>query len=168
MSDYCFWILTNGKIVRPDSRHILCVVSCPSAFGETKESIRETFEKEMQSPHSNFESVAREQVLTRVINRNNIRIRKNQHKREQHWSLQLYELTDERRSAIAVWASYITNDTTDKFADVIIHQFKDESKIKTNLDTLAKECESDVKPMIVTQEELFNLSESQLNGDLKI
>lgn len=160
--------MKNGTIVKPDSRHILAVVSCPTAFCETKESIRETFKEQSQSPNSNYEGVAREQVLTRVINRNNIRIRKNQHKREQHWSLQLYELTDERRSAIAVWANYITNDTTDKYADVIIHQFKDDSKMKTSLDALVKENIGDVKPVIVTQEELIKISESQTNGAHKI
>ena len=168
MSDYCFWILTNGQIVKPDSRHILAVVCCPSAFGETRESIRQTFKEQGQSQNSNYEGVAREQVLTRVINLNNIRIRKNQHKRQQNWSLQLYELTDERKSAIATWAKYITNDTTDRYADVVIHQFKDESKIKTSLDKLAKEATADIQPVIVTQEELMKISESQTIGDIKI
>lgn len=154
MSDLCFWILTNGIIVRPDSRHILAVVCCPRAFGETKESIRETFEKQNQSPNSNYEGIAREEVLTRVINRNHIRIRKNQHKRGQHWSLQLYSLNDERRSSIAAWASYITTDANDKHADVVIHQFKDGSKIKTSLDKLANENNGPVKPEIITQAEL--------------
>ena len=168
MSDFCFWILKNGTIVKPDSRHILAVVSCPGAFNETKESIRATFKEQSQSPNSNYEGVARKEVLTRVINRNHIRIRKNQHKREQHWSLQLYELTKERKASIAVWAKYITNDTTDKFADVIIHQFKDESKIKTSLDKLAKEATGYIQPVIVTQTELIKISESQTIGDLKI
>jgi hypothetical protein len=157
MSDYCFWILPNGVIVKPESRHILAVVCCPGAFGETKESIRKTFKEQGQSQNSNYEGKAREQVLTRVINRNHVRIRKNQHKRQQNWSLQLYELTDERRAAIAVWAKHITAKTTDKFADVIIHQFKDESKIRTSLDKLAKEATADVKPVIVTQTELLEI-----------
>ncbi len=41
----CYWILTNGTIVIPDSLHILAVVSAPALFGESEESIRKTFRK---------------------------------------------------------------------------------------------------------------------------
>jgi len=157
MPEHCFWILTNGTIVKPDSRHILAVVCCPIAFGETKESIRETFKKQSQSPNSNFEGVAREEVLNRVINRNHIRIRKNMHKKGQHWSMQLYNLTLERRESISAWASYISADTEDKYADVIIHQFHNGSKVNTSLSKLADESAGDKKPVIVTQQELAGL-----------
>ena len=89
MSNYCFWILENGTIVKPDSRHILAVVSAPIVFGETEESIHKTFKKYGQGISSNFEGKAREEVLLRVIKRNHIRIRKNQQKRNQlHESFQ--------------------------------------------------------------------------------
>lgn len=157
MSDLCFWILTSGVIVKVESRHILAVVSFPEVFGETKESIKEIFEKQNQSPNSNYEGIAREEVLSRVITRNNIRIRKNQHKRDQHWSLQLYNLNDERISAISAWANYICTNANDKHADVVIHQFKDGSKVKTSLDKLALENLKAIKPEIINQAELFDL-----------
>jgi hypothetical protein len=153
MSEYCFWILNDGTIVKPDSRHILAVASCPVAFGETDQSLQITFRKYGQSPKSNYEGSAREEVLMRVILRNHIRIRKNQHKRGQHWSFQLFKLTEERKQKIAEWASYITPQTDDKFGDVIIHQFCDNSKKRTSLDQLAGEHPSgDVE--IVLQDEL--------------
>jgi hypothetical protein len=154
MSDLCFWILKNGIIVKVESRHILAVVSFPEVFGETRETIKEIFEKQNQSPNSNYEGIAREEVLARVISRNNIRIRKNQHKRDQHWSLQLHSLTDERIFAIAAWANYISTNANDKHADVVIHQFKDGSKIKTSLDKLALENLKAINPEIINQAEL--------------
>lgn len=157
MSKYCFWILTDGTIVEPDSRHILAVVSSPTAFGESLESLEETFEKYGQAIHSNFEGQAREEVLLRVIHRNHIRIRKNQHKRGQHWSIQLFELTDERKESISGWASYISSDTNDRYADAIIHQFHDGSKMRTSLDQLADGYNGDKESEIVSQAELIGM-----------
>ncbi len=137
MSEYCFWILKNGMIVKPDERHILAVAACPAAFGETDKSLQATFKKHGQSPCSNFEGAAREEVLQRVIERNHIRIRKNQQKRGQHWSFQLYELTAERQQKMAEWASYITPQADDRYGDVVIHQFHNGSKTRTSLDQLA-------------------------------
>ena len=74
--------LGNGTIVIPDSLHILAVVSSPALFGESEESIQMTFSKYGQNVNSNIESKAREEVLLRGINRNNIRIRKNIFKRQ--------------------------------------------------------------------------------------
>jgi hypothetical protein len=137
MSRYCFWVLNDGTIVKPDSRHILAVASCPAAFGETEASLQETFSRYGQSHKSNYEGKAREEVLMRVIGRNHIRIRKNQHKRGQHWSFQLYELTLERAGKMAQWAAYITPFTEDKYGDVIIHQFCSGAKTRTSLEQLA-------------------------------
>ena len=73
-----------------DTIWILAVGSAPSAFGETERSFAETFAEYGQPANSNHEGAARREVLTRVIKRNHIRICKNQHKRNQHWSMQLY------------------------------------------------------------------------------
>jgi hypothetical protein len=153
MDKHCFWILTDGVIVKPNSRHILAVVATPELFGETKESLQNTFEPYGQGVHSNFEGKAREDVLLRVIRRNHIRIRKNQSPRNQHWSIQLYSLTKERQAAISAWATYINKDIDDKFADVIIHQFHDGSKFKTSLETLLNENKDSEDPKILTQHE---------------
>lgn len=156
MSRYCFWILNDdkGTIVKPDSRHILAVVSAPHAFGETEESLAETFRKYGQSHRSNFEGKAREEVLMRVIHRNHIRIRKNQHKRGQYWSVQLFRMTGERKSRMAIWAKYILPSVEDKYGDVIVHQFFDNSKIRISLDELAGEYIGNKEPVIVSQDEL--------------
>ena len=156
MSGYCFWILNDdeGTIVQPDSRHILAVASAPHAFGETEKSLTETFREYGQSHKSNFEGKAREEVLTRVIHRNHIRIRKNQHKREQYWSVQLFRMTDERKSRMAAWAKYILPSVEDKYGDVIVHQFFDHSKSRISLDELAGEYIGNKGSVIVSQNEL--------------
>ena len=157
MSEFCFWILTDGTIVKPDSRHILAVACAPSAFGETVQSLQETFEPYGQGIHSNYEGKAREEVLLRVIHRNHVRIRKNQHKHNQHWSIQLYRFTDERKQAIFKWAKYVSGLSGDKYADAIIHQFHDGSKMKTSLDQLADGYNGDKEPEIVSQAELTRI-----------
>lgn len=151
MSEHCFWILTDGRIVKPDSRHILAVVSAPEIFGETAKSIQETFERHGESMNSNFEGKARQVVLLRVINKNHIRIRKNQYARCQHWSIQLFEMTDERKSAISRWAKYVSALTVDRYADAIIHQFHDGSKFRTSLNVLADQCPDTEEPIILRQ-----------------
>lgn len=137
MKGHCFWILNDGTILE-QSRHILAVVAAPEKFGETEESIQQTFEKYGQNYMSNFEGRAREEIMSRVIKRNNIRIRKYIHKHCQHWIIQLYDLTDERKHQILKWAKYVSIDG-DPYADVIIHTLHDNSKIVTSLDNLAEE-----------------------------
>ena len=154
MSEFCFWILTDGTIVKPDQRHILAVAHAPGAFGESIESLTETFAPHGQDIYSNFEGKPREQTLKRVIRRNHIRIRKNQLKRGQHWSIQLNKLDTERKAAIAAWAKYITPATDDRYGDVIIHQFHNGSEIKTSLDQLAAAYSGETEPEVITQEEL--------------
>jgi hypothetical protein len=150
----CYWILTSGRIVIPDSLHILVVVSAPALFGESEESIQETFRKSEQDMRSNYEGKAREEVLLRVINRNNIRIRKNILKRQQHWSIQLYRLTAERKSSLSAWAKYMHGLSGDKYADVTIHQLYDDSKMRTSLDQLLAESAVDEDPVILKQSDL--------------
>ncbi len=153
----CFWILEDGTIVIPDSLHILAIVSCPELFGESDRSIKNTFKRYHQQTSSNVESIAREEILLRVIKRNHIRIRKNILKRQQHWSLQLFELTPERKTSISAWAKYVCGLSGDKYADIIIHQLYDNSKMKTSLVLLAGGCTADIDPVIVTQVELLRI-----------
>ncbi len=154
MSKFCYWILTDGTIVKPDQRHILAVVHAPAAFGETIESMLKTFAPYGQEIHSNFEGKPREETLRRVIHRNHIRIRKNRLKRGQHWSIQLYKLSAERKASIEAWARHIMPAADDKYGDVIIHQFHDGSKTRTSLDQLADGYDGYEKPVIMIQAEL--------------
>jgi len=157
MSLYCFWILLDGRIIAPDSKHIIAVVNFPEIFGETEESIEMTFREYGESPRSNHEGKARETILLSLINKNNVRIRKHQLKRNQHWSIQLYELTTERKQSISKWARYISSSGTDAYAAVIMDQFKDRQKIHTSLDILAGDCADG------GVEEVVILTESQLS-----
>jgi hypothetical protein len=143
---FCYWILNNGTVVEPSHNHILSVVENPILFGETPESIKATFEKHGESCNYNVESKAREEILTRVIIlRNHVRIRKNQSKKQQYWSLQLHDLTEERERSILAWARNVIRDADDKFGDVIINQLKDNSYIRTSLNLLAVEIPGDEK-----------------------
>ena len=157
MSEDCFWILTDGRIVVPDSKHILAVVSAPSAFGESVKSLIRTFQPYGQGIQSNYEGKAREETLSRVIRRNHIRIRKNKYKWNQHWSLQLFEMTPEREQAIAQWSKYVSGLTGDRYADVVIHQFHDGSKIRTSLDKLAEGYDGNGEPEVLSQAELTRI-----------
>lgn len=149
----CFWILTNEAVVIPDSLHILAVVAAPELFGESEESIQKTFKGHDQNQNSNVESAAREEVLLRVVSRNNIRIRKNLQKCNQHWSIQLYRLTQERDSAICNWAKHAVVDG-DQYADVVIHELHNNSKTTTSIDHLAQRSRSSESPVIVKQSDL--------------
>ncbi len=153
----CFWILVDGTIVIPDSLHILAVVSAPALFGESEESLKNTFEPYGQGIQSNVEGKAREETLTRIIKRNHVRIRKNQYKGNQHWSLQLFEMTTEREQAITKWSKYVSGLKSDKYADVIIHQLHDGLKIRTSLDVLAGGYDGNEEPVVLSQAELIRM-----------
>ena len=153
----CFWILTDGRIIVPNSLHVKAVIYFPELFGESEGSILETFQRYGQSVASNVESKAREEVLSRVIKRNHIRIRKNIHKHCQHWSLQSFKLNTERKQAIAKWAKYVSGLTGDRYADVIIHQLHDGSKIKTSLNKLAGRYDGNGEPVVLSQAELTRI-----------
>ncbi len=154
MSRHCFWILNNGTIVKPDSRHILAVVAAPRAFGETEEPVQETFARHGQQPHPKVKGMARQEILLRTIRRNHIRIRKNRQGWCRYWSLQLFELTREGKQGIAAWAKFISEHTEDRYADVVIYQFVNECKLRTSLDLLAAEYTADQEPEIFFQHQL--------------
>ena len=148
MNADCYWILLDGRIVIPDSLHILAVVAVPEMYGESQESIRETFRKYGQDPNSNVESTAREEVLLRVVNRNHIRIRKNTLKHNQKWKIQLFRLTQKRDTAICNWAKHVVVDG-DQYADVVIHELHNNSKKTTSINRLAQRSRSSEAPVIV-------------------
>ena len=152
----CYWILADGTIVEPDSRHILAVKAAPTAFGETEKSLSITFAKYGEEKNYNVESKARQEILLRVITRNHIRIRKYVHKRCQHISIQLYRLSHERRAAISESAKYMHGLSGDKYADVTIHQLYNDSKMRTSLDQLLAESTVDCEdPVILKQSDLI-------------
>ncbi len=153
MSEYCFFILEDETILKPDYRHILAVKEAPAAFGETDESLNVTFDKWGEKNNHNVESNARQEILLRVINRNIIRIRKNQSKRNQNWSIQLHNLTKKKEEAIFSWASYIIEKEYDRYGTVVIHQFADGSKKIVFINELADK-HIGKTPKVITQNEL--------------
>lgn len=134
MMGHCYWILVDGKILE-QSRHIMAIKQNPTSFGETEESIKRTFAKHGEENNYNVESKARQEIMLRVIRRGHIRIRKNIHRHCQHWIIQIYELSDERRATISSWAKFVATDG-DPYADVIVYQLHDNSKIQTSLNLL--------------------------------
>lgn len=107
---------------------------------------------------TNHEGKAREAILLRVIKRNHIRIRKNQFRNNQSWSIQLFDLTEERKMSLLRWVKYILPSVNDKFADVSIHQLKDNSRITISLNLLSEEYSTDRDDtVIIPQKELIKM-----------
>ncbi len=141
MSTYAYWITDKGKLIKPDSRHIITVVKNPTKFGETDKTIQNTFDKHGEPVNTNMEGKAREEVLLRVIRRGNIRIRVNGTRNSQHWSIQLQKLTPKIEDILWFWANTVIKNgvAKDKYADVVIHELgKGDKMTRTSLDILAK------------------------------
>ena len=49
---------------------------------------------------------------------------------------QLHTLTEERQAILGQWANYLIQNGQDRFADVILHQLQDNSKIQTTLEKI--------------------------------
>lgn len=148
MSDNAYWLSPRGlniddndegKIIKPESRHILTVVNHPEDFGETDETLDATFAKYGEPKHSNIEGKAREEILLRVIGRGYIRIRTNGNRRSQHWSVQLNRLDKHSSDIIWMWAKKLSAEPgQDKFADVVIHELgRNDKMTRTSLDKIA-------------------------------
>ena len=62
---------------------------------------------------------------------------------------------DERKKALSAWAKYIYDFSSDNYADVIIHEFFNGSKLRTSLDKLVAVNDNDRDPVILFQSELI-------------
>ena len=139
MSGGAYWIDRRGKIIAPDSRHIITVVKHPEWFGETPESIKKVFNKHNEPINTNVEGKAREEIMTKLIKKGFIRIRQSVSRRDQRWSIQLNKLTSKVGDVLWGWANKMINDkiAKDKFADVTVHQLSNNKMMRTTLDRIA-------------------------------
>jgi len=140
MSAYAYWITPKGKIISPESRHIISVVKYPKKFGETDKTIDDTFNKYGEQKLSDIEGEAREEVMLRVIKRGYIRVRNNNTRNSQHWSIQLNILTNKVNDILWKWSNKIIKDGTalGKYSTVIIHELgRNDKMTQTTLDKIA-------------------------------
>ncbi|OQX12112.1 MAG: hypothetical protein BWK76_18185 [Desulfobulbaceae bacterium A2] len=137
MSQHAYWITPAGIILRPAIRHIGTVLRCPEAFGETEASIRSTCEQYGERISLTFEGRARNEILTRVICRGFIRIRKETSKHVQHWSIQFSDLTPVQHAVLSEWAALVRGSGLDPFADVILHCLRDNRTTRKSIKELA-------------------------------
>lgn len=140
MSGYAYWITPKGKIISPESRHIISVVKYPKKFGETDKTIDDTFNKYGEQKLSDIEGEAREEIMLRVIKRGYIRVRNNNTRNSQHWSIQLNKLTNKVNDILWEWANKIIREKTSlgRYSSVIIHELGRNDKLtQTTLDKIA-------------------------------
>jgi len=107
-----YWLLPDGTIHPVKTKHINEIINCPELFGETKDSIKSTYDAyKEKTPH---EGNARVEIMKRVMKRGYIRIRE----RRNHWVIQLYKLSPKENKFISQWVSYVWDDLNDKYADI--------------------------------------------------
>jgi hypothetical protein len=139
MSSYAYWITPKGEILKPDIRHIGAIIRNPRKFGETDRTINATYEKHGEKISATIEGKAREEVMTRVIKRGFIRIRKGGSRSNQKWSIQLTKLNSRVNDYLWEWARKMIDSRVaiDTFADVHIHQLSNNKMTKTSLNKIA-------------------------------
>jgi len=132
-----YWISNKGKIfeLKENKTHISYVIKYPEKFGETKESIKNTYEK--YDEQISWEGKAREEIIVRIIKRGYIRIREYRNR----WSIQLNKLTQKNEDFIWGWAKTIYNDVKDKYNDVMIHELSTNKIKRTSFNKLIEDVE---------------------------
>ena len=74
MHTRAYWIFPESSILDVSSHH-MAVIRSPEEFGETTQTIHDTYER--YGERLGLEGKARSEILTRVIQRGFIRIREN-------------------------------------------------------------------------------------------
>lgn len=115
-----YWIDSSGNIIAPEIRHIGSVIKHPEFFGETIQSIKDTFSKHNEPITPTIEGKAREEIMLRVLQRGFIRIREVRNK----WSVETWILTDKLKDALWWWAKNVAADKNHKYDDVFVHELK--------------------------------------------
>ena len=140
MENMAYWINPRGKVMEPAMYHIGSIISNPSKFGETKETIKDTFDKHNEPISKSSEGNARNEIMERVMKRGFIRIRKHNLRRMQKWIVELYDMSHRKAYHISDWARWMikNNQTDDLYADVKITDLKDLRGAQKDLSTLAK------------------------------
>lgn len=130
-----YWISPKGDVLEPSSYHIGAIINKPKKFGETDQSIKDTFDMHGEPISRNSEGLARNEIMTRVMKRGFIRIRKHNLRRAQGWVIELYGLNKKKASYISNWAKWLIDNKMagDVFADVTITDLNNFRSIRKNL-----------------------------------
>ena len=108
-------LLPDGTIHHVKIKHILEIINNPELFGETKDSIKSTYDSYKEKmPH---EGNARVEIMKRVMKRGFIRIRE----RRNHWIIQLYKLSPTEHKFISQWVNCVWDNLIDKYADIKVN-----------------------------------------------
>lgn len=134
-----FWITPKGEILNPDIRHIGMILKHPRKFGETKQTLKDTYDRYEEPMSPTYEGTAREVVMERVIKRGFIRVRFGGTRNNQHWTVQLTKLNSKVEDILWLWAKKMIDSrvATDSFADVHIHQLSNNKMTRTSLNRVA-------------------------------
>lgn len=156
-----YWITPQGKVIEVNTFHIATIVSHPSEFGETKDSLKDTFDKHGEHINTNVEGKAREEIMMRVMKRGFVRIRKMGSRNDQRWSIQLNKMTTKINDALWMWSKEVEGD---KYANVTFHFLYSNKIIKSSLDKISSGS-SIVRECLSESIQLFKIySESEYFG----
>jgi hypothetical protein len=143
-----YWITPKGEILNVGKLHIDEIYHSPEKFGETHDTIKTSYEKAGEPMP--YEGKARDEIMTRVIQRGYVRIRE----RSNDWSIQLWEMNQKTIDFLWQWARFIINSVRDKYADITITTLKNNKMTKTSFKKLIEE--KDSKGGIVTLIDIVN------------
>lgn len=162
-SDLAYWISPKGKYMEPTLYHIGAIVNEPEKFGETQQTINDTFDKHNEHVTGKAEGKARNEIMKRVIERGFIRLRKYNTRRMQHWSIELHKMTRKKAQYISDWAKWAIEKkiTTDLYADVKVVDISNFNYDTGTLHDLAYDAFDECK---VTQLDISSLMECSLIG----
>ncbi len=133
MALLAYWINPKGKVFELKGKlHIDYVIQYPKKFGETKDTIKNTYEKYKEP--IGFEGKGREDIIKRVIKRGYIRIREYRDR----WSIQLNKMTSKYSDIIWGWIKSIKNIVTDQYGDVIIYELLSNKITRTSINKLSE------------------------------
>lgn len=163
MSNTAYWISPKGDILEPTGYHIGAVITNPKKFGETTQTIKDTFEKYGEPVSKTSEGQSRNEIMERVMKRGFIRIRKHNIKRSQKWVIELYDMSNRKANYLANWAKHMIDNklVDDTYADITITDLRNLKGVKKDLTWLSGALmESDIKT--VNGMTVYNTSIDQL------
>ena len=126
MQDLAYWISPKGKVLEPTLYHVGSIIRDPKKFGESDQSIKDTFDEHGELVSGTSEGNARNEIMQRVMERGFIRVRKYNQRRMQHWSIELYKMSRQKAKYISNWAKHLIDKklTDDIYADVKVVDIK--------------------------------------------
>ena len=132
-----FFISPSGALIPVESSHIATVVSCPAAFGLTREEIDAAYAVHGEPGY--IEGKAREEILRKVLKRGWIRLRRHRNR----WSVQCDRLDEQRQAQVQAWAAQILRGLgryieKDRYINVVLEGLSDASCSRLTVGELAR------------------------------